>query len=56
MNFTPEAIRASVPQISADEAAALADWYAALSGAVAAFPLDDLKRAEPPLRSAPGPA
>ena len=56
MNVTPEVIRARVPEISADEAAALADWYAALARGVAAFPVDDLKRVEPPLRSTPGPA
>ena len=56
MDLTPEAIRAAVPEVSSDEAAALADWYAALSRAIAAFPPDDLKRVEPPLRSTPGPA
>ncbi|MBV8715319.1 MAG: hypothetical protein JO020_07605 [Chloroflexi bacterium] len=37
------------------EASALADWYAALAQAVAAFPPQDLKGTEPPLRSTPGP-
>jgi len=47
-------IRRLVPgQVSDDEAQALAAWYADLSRAVAAFPLDELKGVEPPLRSVP---
>ena len=51
-----DAIRALVgPTISDDEATALAAWYANLARLVAAFPEDDLKGVEPPLRSVPGP-
>ena len=41
--------------LSDAEAGGLAEWYAALSRGVAAFPESDLKRVEPPLRSVPGP-
>jgi hypothetical protein len=41
--------------LSDAEAEALAAWYANLARSVAAFPADDLKRVEPPLRSLPGP-
>lgn len=41
--------------ISADEAQALMDWYAALAANVARFPAADLKQVEPPLQSTPGP-
>jgi cytochrome c553 len=41
--------------LSDAEAEALAAWYANLARSVAAFPGDDLKRVEPPLRSLPGP-
>ena len=37
------------------DAQALADWYTAQAKLVAAFPADDLKQVEPPLRSVPGP-
>jgi hypothetical protein len=37
------------------EAEALATYYANLARSVAAFPAEDLKRTEPPLRSIPGP-
>jgi len=40
-------------ELTADDVAALAAWYAGLSGSVARFPADDLRRAEPPLRSVP---
>jgi cytochrome c553 len=41
--------------LSEQEVAALADWYAAIARGVAAFPQADLKAVEPPLRSTPGP-
>ena len=41
--------------LSDTEAEALATWYAALARSVAAFPAEDLRRTEPPLRSVPGP-
>jgi hypothetical protein len=41
--------------LSEEDARALAEWYANLSGAVAAFPGADLKAVEPPLRSVAGP-
>jgi cytochrome c553 len=41
--------------LSEEDARALADWYANLSGAIAAFPGPDLKAVEPPLRSVAGP-
>jgi hypothetical protein len=41
--------------LTAEEARALAEWYATQSRLVAAFPADDLKGVEPPLRSVPGP-
>jgi cytochrome c553 len=51
-----EAVRQVVgAELSDAEAAALADWYAALARGVAAFPQADLKAVEPPLRSTPGP-
>jgi hypothetical protein len=37
------------------QASALADWYAALSSALARFPEADLRAVEPPLRSTPAP-
>jgi hypothetical protein len=42
-------------ELSDAEAEALAAWYANLARAVAAYPAEDLKRIEPPLRSVPGP-
>jgi hypothetical protein len=42
--------------LSEEDALALTDWYAAIARGVAAFPQDDLKTVEPPLRSIPGPA
>ena len=42
-------------ELSDTEAEALAAWYANLARSVAAFPAEDLKRIEPPLRSIPGP-
>lgn len=42
-------------QLSDPEAAALADWHAALARGVAAFPQADVQAVEPPLRSTPGP-
>jgi len=42
-------------ELSDAEAEALAAWYATLARSVAAFPAEDLKRTEPPLRSVPGP-
>ena len=41
--------------VNADEARALGEWYATISEAVATFPSDDLRGAEPPLRSTPCP-
>jgi hypothetical protein len=41
--------------LSDQDAEALAGWYAGFSRGVAAFPAQDLKRVEPPLRSTPGP-
>ena len=43
------------PNLSEEEAAALAEWYRNLALAVAAFPEADLKGVEPPLRSIAGP-
>jgi len=43
-------------ELSDAEAEALATYYANLARSVAAFPADDLRRTEPPLRSIPGPA
>jgi len=40
-------------ELTSDEVAALAAWYAGLAGGVARFAADDLRRAEPPLRSVP---
>jgi hypothetical protein len=40
-------------ELAADDVAALVAWYAVLSAGVARFPADDLRRAEPPLRSVP---
>jgi hypothetical protein len=42
-------------ELSDQDAEALAGWYAGFARGVAAFPADDLKRVEPPLRSVPGP-
>ncbi len=42
--------------LSDAEVQALATYYANLARSVAAFPAEDLKRIEPPLRSIPGPA
>jgi hypothetical protein len=51
-----EALRQVIrAELSDPEAAALADWYAAIVRGVAAFPQADLKAVEPPLRSTPGP-
>jgi hypothetical protein len=52
---TEEVIRAVGVELSPEEAKALADLYASLAEKVAAFPADDLKQVEPPLRSTPGP-
>jgi cytochrome c553 len=41
--------------LSDAEVEALAAYYATLARSVAAFPADDLRRTEPPLRSIPGP-
>jgi hypothetical protein len=41
--------------VSHDEAEALSRWYASIANKVAEYPAQDLKRAEPPLRSMPGP-
>jgi hypothetical protein len=41
--------------VSQGELQALIDWYTAQARLVAAFPAEDLKRVEPPLRSVPGP-
>jgi len=43
-------------ELSAQDAEALAAWYASFARGVAAFPAADLRRVEPPLRSMPGPA
>ena len=43
------------PNVSDDEAAALANWYSNLARGVAAMPEVDLKGIEPPLRSVAGP-
>jgi hypothetical protein len=54
--LSPEDVRSMVGTPLADaEASALADWYLALSSAVANFPSAELKGIEPPLRSTPGP-
>jgi hypothetical protein len=53
--MTPEDVERLVPAVSRQEAEALAEWYAGLARAVAAFPEADLKGLEPPLRSTPGP-
>ena len=37
------------------EAQALADWYANLTRGLDAFPIEELRQVEPPLRSMPGP-
>ena len=42
-------------ELSQTEAEELATYYANLARSVAAFPAQDLKRTEPPLRSIPGP-
>jgi cytochrome c553 len=42
-------------ELSDAEVEALAAWYANLARGVAAFPAEDLKWTEPPLRSVPGP-
>jgi hypothetical protein len=42
-------------ELSDPEAEALATYYANLARSVAAFPAEELKRTEPPLRSIPGP-
>jgi hypothetical protein len=41
--------------LSHQELQALVDWYTAQAKLVAAFPTEDLKGVEPPLRSVPGP-
>jgi len=41
--------------LSDQDAEALAGWYASFGAGVEAFPEQDLKRVEPPLRSTPGP-
>jgi hypothetical protein len=43
-------------EVSAQDVEALAGWYAGFARQVAAYPQDDLKRVEPPLRSVPGPS
>ncbi|HEY3063417.1 MAG TPA: hypothetical protein VGL99_30980 [Chloroflexota bacterium] len=51
-----ERIRALVgPEVSDEQAQALATYYANLSQTVAAFATDELRALEPPLRSIPGP-
>ena len=50
-----EILRVVGDSVTPDEVKALADWYATQSALVAAFPADDLKSVEPPLRSIPGP-
>ncbi len=55
MDAIPETVRERVPEATSEEAAALAEWYAALARALAAFPLTELSRVEPALRSTPGP-
>ena len=42
-------------ELSDAEAEALATYYTNLARSVAAFPAEDLRRTEPPLRSIPGP-
>ena len=42
-------------ELSDQEAAALADWYANLVTSLAVLPQAELKELEPPLRSVPGP-
>ena len=52
----PELIREQLLpelQLSASDAEALAATYAALRRAVAAFPYQELRQVEPPLRSVP---
>jgi hypothetical protein len=54
--LSPDEVRSLVGTSLTDmEASALADWYAALSAAVALFPSHELRLVEPPLRSTPGP-
>jgi hypothetical protein len=54
--LSPEDVRILVGTPLTDtEASALADWYQALSSAVASFPSAELKGIEPPLRSTSGP-
>jgi hypothetical protein len=54
--LSKDEIRAIVGiELSDQDAEALAGWYAGFARGVAAFPADDLKRVEPPLRSVPGP-
>lgn len=54
--LSPEDVRRMVGTPLTDtEVKALADWYQALSSAVANFPSAELKGIEPPLRSTPGP-
>jgi hypothetical protein len=48
--------RVIVADLSQPELQALVDWYTAQARLVAAFPADDLKAVEPPLRSLPGPS
>ena len=43
-------------ELAEQDVEALASWYAGFARGVAAFPADDLKRVEPPLRSTPGPS
>jgi hypothetical protein len=52
----PQHVRDVVGVELSDQAAeALVNWYAGFARGVAAFPADDLKRVEPPLRSVAGP-
>jgi hypothetical protein len=54
--MSPDDVRGAIGAALTDaEASALADWYATLRRAVAAFPESPLKNIEPPLRSTPGP-
>jgi len=55
MDVTPETVRQVMPELTVEEAASLAEWYANLARAVAAFPGEDLRQVEPALRSTPGP-
>jgi hypothetical protein len=54
--MSPEDVRRIVGEAVTDaEAAALLEWYAALTRGLEAFPKVEMNPLEPPLRSTPGP-